>query len=63
MAACLIFKSPLKVISKPPAENAGRQAKRPFSDVHGHFHDNAGQLDSRTSRTANSLQMRSLVSV
>jgi hypothetical protein len=45
MAACLIYKRPLKVISKPPAENARTQGKRPFSDFHVHFHDNARQPD------------------
>jgi hypothetical protein len=37
MAACLIFKRPLKVISKPPAGNAGTQGKQPFSDFQGQF--------------------------
>jgi hypothetical protein len=37
MAACLIFKRPLKVIFKPPAENARTQGKPPFSHIHGHF--------------------------
>jgi hypothetical protein len=37
MAACLIFKRPLKVIFKPPAENARTQGKQPFSDFQGHF--------------------------
>ena len=37
MEACLIFKSPLKVIFKPSAENAKTQGKRPFSDLQGHF--------------------------
>jgi hypothetical protein len=41
MAASFIFKGPLKVISKPPAENARSAGKRPFSDLHGHFHDHA----------------------
>jgi len=45
MAACLIFKKPLKIISKPPAENARTQGKRPFSDLQGHFHGDARQSD------------------
>jgi hypothetical protein len=45
MAACFIFKRPLKVISKPSAENAKTQEKAPFSDLHGHFHGDAGQSD------------------
>jgi hypothetical protein len=43
MAACLIFKGPLKVIFKSPTENAKTIGKRPFSDVHGHFHGHAGR--------------------
>jgi hypothetical protein len=46
MAACLIFKRPLKVISKPPAENARTQGKRPFSDLQVIF---AAMQDSPTS--------------
>jgi hypothetical protein len=45
MAACLIYKRVLKVISKPLAENARTQGKRPFSDLHGHFHGDARQPD------------------
>jgi hypothetical protein len=45
MAACFNFNRPLKVISKPPAENARTQGKRPFSDVHGLFRDDARQPD------------------
>jgi hypothetical protein len=45
MAACLIFNRLLKVNSKSPAENARTQGKRPFSDLQGHFHGDAGQPD------------------
>jgi hypothetical protein len=45
MAACLIFKRPLKVILNLPTENARTQGKQPFSDLHGHFHGDTGQLD------------------
>jgi hypothetical protein len=45
MVACFIFKRPLKVISKPLAENARTQGKRPFSYLHGHFRGNAGRPD------------------
>jgi hypothetical protein len=45
MAACFIFERPLKIISKPPAENARTQGKRPFSDAHGHFHRRCAQPD------------------
>jgi hypothetical protein len=45
MAACLIFKRPLKVISKPSAENARTQGNRPFSNVYGHFRSHAIQPD------------------
>jgi hypothetical protein len=37
MAACLIYTRVLKVISKPPAENARTQGRRPFSDFQAHF--------------------------
>jgi hypothetical protein len=42
MAACFIFKRPLKVIFKPPAENARTEGKPPFSDLQGHFRGDAG---------------------
>jgi hypothetical protein len=51
MAACFIFKGPLKVISKPSPENARTQGKPPFSHVRGHFRGDARQPDPRTSRT------------
>ena len=43
MAVCLIFKRPMEVISKPPAENTENQGKAPFSHVHGHFRGHAGR--------------------
>jgi hypothetical protein len=42
MAACLIFNGLLKIIFKLSGENARTQGKRPFSDVHRHFHGDAG---------------------
>jgi hypothetical protein len=45
MAACFIFKRPLKVIFKPLAENARTRGKRPFSDVQGNFRGDVGQPD------------------
>jgi hypothetical protein len=45
MAACFIFKRPLKVIFKPLTENAGTQGKWPFSDVPVHFRGDVGQPD------------------
>jgi hypothetical protein len=45
MAACFISKRPVKVISKPLAENARTRGKRPFSDLQGHFHGDAGRPD------------------
>jgi len=45
MAACLIYKPVLKVISKPPAEIARTQGKRPFADLQGHFHGDARRSD------------------
>jgi hypothetical protein len=45
IADCLIFTSPLKVISIRHAENAGTPGKPPFSDLHGYFRGNAGQPD------------------
>jgi hypothetical protein len=45
MAACFIFKRPLKVIFRTSGEHARTQGKQPFSDFHGHFHDNAGEPD------------------
>jgi hypothetical protein len=54
MAACLIFKRPLKVIFKPPPENAKTQGKRPFSDVHVHFHDNPASLTGEHRERPNS---------
>jgi hypothetical protein len=41
MATCLIFKGPLKVISKLSAEHSRTQGKQPFLGLHGHFHDDA----------------------
>jgi hypothetical protein len=45
MAARFIFNRLLKIIFKLSAENAKTLGNLPFSNVHGHFHDNAGQPD------------------
>ena len=50
MAACLIFKRPLRVIFKPPAENARTQGKPPFSHVRSHATKEAkAKIESRRS--------------
>jgi hypothetical protein len=63
-AACLIYKRPLKVISKPPAENARTQGKKPFSDLQGHFGGHAIKRDQAKieSRLSPSNKMPSVVS-
>src|SRR5215469_17584526 len=60
MAACLIFKRPLKVIFKPPAENARTQGKPPFSHVHGHFRGHATKEAKAKIESRRSLKRRAL---
>jgi hypothetical protein len=60
MAACFIFKRPLRVIFKPLAENARTRGKQTFSDVHGHFRAMRDSPIGEYRERPNSPQMRRL---